>query len=77
MKSGRIENVIAITFAGAVLSGCSAMASIDPTHEWTASHKKLALTFRHNNSYCADTASSVDVYESCMQDKGYKLISQR
>ena len=56
------------------LSGCSSQVQRpEPTHVWTASHKKLQLAFNDNDRSCASKASSVPSYESCMKSIGYSL----
>jgi hypothetical protein len=71
MKSCTLVSIIALV-------GCAqSVPKPEATHEWTAGHKKLALTFRQNNSDCSESATSVNYYEACMQERGYKLISQR
>ena len=79
MRLGRFENVVAIALASAVIAGCSSTAPQQQvTHNWTATDKRLAKTFRMHNRECAENLYSVTDYENCMTEKCYVLkLSQR
>lgn len=62
----------------ATLMGCAQTApKPDVTHNWTATDKRLAKTFRMHNRQCAKELYSVTEYETCMTERGYTLLSQR
>lgn len=66
---------ILIAFAIISLFGCSTQSpQLQATHEWTASKKRLQLSFVDNNYQCTSNAADVITYENCMESFGYRLI---
>ena len=71
MKSCTVVSIIALV-------GCAQTApKLDVTHNWTATDKRLAKTFRMHDRQCAQDLYSVTDYETCMTERGYVLLSQR
>lgn len=72
-----MKNLITVAVI-ATLMGCAQTApKPDVTHNWTATDKRLAKTFRMHNRQCAEELYSVTDYETCMTERGYVLLSQR
>ena len=72
-----MKNLITVAVI-ATLMGCAQTApKQDVTHNWTATDKRLAKTFRMHNRQCAEELYSVTDYETCMTERGYALLSQR
>ena len=68
-----MKNLILVAII-ATLFGCAQTAPrTDVTHNWTASQKKLAKTFKQNNNGCTQNAVTVRAYEQCMLEHGYTL----
>lgn len=68
-----MKNIILLALI-ATLFGCSYQQA---THYWTAEQKVLKHGFSDNNKNCATSAKTVAAYEVCMQEYGYRLVSQR
>ena len=72
-----MKNIILVALL-ATLFGCAASAPYQKaTHYWTAEKRILKHGFADNNKNCATSAQTVSAYETCMQEYGYRLISQR
>lgn len=72
-----MKNIILVALL-ATLFGCAASAPYQKaTHNWTAEKRILKFAFADNNKNCATSAQTVSAYEACMQEYGYRLVSQR